>query len=668
MLRLLSLLALASLSSAFVLPGSAPEDYVDGAELVVKAVKLDSVKTALPYDYYSLPFCQREGAPVQDTTSLGEDLSGETIDWTPYKVEMKIKRTCSILCVRDYDASDLELFSKRIDEQYRVNWLLDNIPAATKYFTMQMTEGGAAPEAVEHYEKGYPLGFIGAADIPNTQVGVKYLNNHLRLIVKYHHETVTPTNDPNVPPVADDRSRVVGFEVEAYSIEHVFDPSTPYVSSSNATDEYYQSLKLTTCENSAASKPQRVSNFEDATKKQQIVFTYDVQWEESPIKWASRWDLYLKMNDSKIHWFSIINSIMIVLFLSGMVAVIMIRILHRDLSRYNSEQLSEEEQKEETGWKLIHGDVFRPPAHANWLSVLVGTGCQVFAMTLATLIFAALGFLSPANRGGLMSALLFLFVGSGCLAGYQSTRMYKMFGLTEWRRNTFVTSLFFPGVVFSIFFCLNLLVWSQHSSGAVPFGTLIALLVLWLGISVPLVFLGSFIAFSKPAIEHPVKINNLCRLLPPDSASSWYTSPHLSILLGGILPFAAVFIEIFFIMSSVWLNQFYYVFGFLFIVFVILILTCAEITIVLCYFQLCNEDYHWWWRSFLTPGSSALYLFLYSILYFYTKLQITQLVSTVLFFGYMTLVCLAFGMLTGTIGYLACFQFVTKIYASIKID
>lgn len=41
------------------------------------------------------------------------------------------------------------------------------------------------------------------------------------------------------------------------------------------------------------------------------------------------------------------------------------------------------------------------------------------------------------------------------------------------------------------------------------------------------------------------------------------------------------------------LNQIYYVFGFLYVVFFILIATCAEITMVMCYFQLCNEDYHW---------------------------------------------------------------------------
>ena len=73
-----------------------------------------------------------------------------------------------------------------------------------------------------------------------------------------------------------------------------------------------------------------------------------------------------------------------------------------------------------------------------------------------------------------------------------------------------------------------------------------------------------------------------------------YMHPVFSILIGGILPFGAVFIELFFILTSMWLHQFYYLFGFLCLVFVILVITCAEITIVLCYFQLCSEDYHWW--------------------------------------------------------------------------
>merc|ERR1712232_1286736 len=80
----------------------------------------------------------------------------------------------------------------------------------------------------------------------------------------------------------------------------------------------------------------------------------------------------------------------------------------------------------------------------------------------------------------------------------------------------------------------------------------------------------------------------------------------------GILPFGACFVELYFILASVWMDYYYYVFGFLFLVFVILIITCAEITLLFNYFQLCNEDYHWWWRSFGNAGSTALWVFFYS--------------------------------------------------------
>ena len=84
--------------------------------------------------------------------------------------------------------------------------------------------------------------------------------------------------------------------------------------------------------------------------------------------------------------------------------------------------------------------------------------------------------------------------------------------------------------------------------------------------------------------------------------------------------------------------------------------------------QLCNEDYHWWWRSFLSSGSAAGYLFLYSVWYFISKLEITGWVSSAIYFGYMFVIALAFFLLTGCIGFWACFWFVRKIYGAIKVD
>ena len=94
---------------------------------------------------------------------------------------------------------------------------------------------------------------------------------------------------------------------------------------------------------------------------QQVYWTYDVLFEFSDVKWASRWDTYLNSaDDDQIHWFSIINSLLIVLFLTGMVAMIMARTLNQDVSRYNSS-----DEADETGWKLVHGDVFRSPKNPN---------------------------------------------------------------------------------------------------------------------------------------------------------------------------------------------------------------------------------------------------------------------------------------------------------------
>lgn len=116
-----------------------------------------------------------------------------------------------------------------------------------------------------------------------------------------------------------------------------------------------------------------------------------------------------------------------------------------------------------------------------------------------------------------------------------------------------------------------------------------------------------------------------------------------------------------------WMDQYYYVFGFTFLVFAILLITCAEITIVLLYFQLCAEDYRWWWRTFLTSGSTAAYVFVYSSLYF-TKLESNLPITYLLYFGYMLIICFGIFLFTGTTGFYAALWFNIVIFGSIKVD
>jgi len=240
-----------------------------------------------------------------------------------------------------------------------------------------------------------------------------------------------------------------------------------------------------------------------------------------------------------------------------------------------------------------------------------------------------------------------------------------MFRGTLWKQNTILTAFLYPGVVCIIIFILNLVLWAEGSSAAMPFTSFFTLLFLWFCVSVPLVFLGSFFGYKRESVAFPVRTNQIPRAIPQQP---WYMSPVIACVLGGILPFGAVSVELFFIMSALWLHQIYYIFGFLFLVMIVLTATCAEVSILLCYFQLCNEDYRWWWRSFLASGSCAAYIMLYAVWYNLTELSLSGAVPLLLYFGYMSIISFTFFLITGTIGYFSCFWFNMQIYGSIKVD
>ena len=363
-----------------------------------------------------------------------------------------------------------------------------------------------------------------------------------------------------------------------------------------------------------------------------------------------------------------------------MVGAILTRALKKDIARYNKldsfklDDLSgtngdvEDGVQEDSGWKLVHGDVFRPPKNPLLLSVFLGNGSQLFVMVGTTITFALLGFLSPSNRGSLGTVMILLYTIFGFIGGYVSARIYKSFGGEKWKLNIALTPVLIPGIVFATFFLLNLFLWAKQSSGAVPFTTMLAILGIWFVISVPLSFAGSWAGFRhavssslqlqyQPSIQQdrailtpsqpikaPVRVNQIPRQIPP---STKYLRPLPSMLLVGILPFGAIFVELYFIMNNMWFGKVYYMFGFLFLCYGIMIITCAAVTILLVYFLLCSENYHWQWRAFCTAGASAGYVFANALLYWISKLSFGSFTSGVLYVGYSLLVSFLFFILTG---------------------
>ncbi|PNF17841.1 Transmembrane 9 superfamily member 4 [Cryptotermes secundus] len=441
---------------------------------------MTSTHTQLPYEYYSLPFCLPKNRTfIYKSENLGEVLRGDRIVNTPYEVQMAESVNCRLLCHSpknpiNWNEEDSQKVASRIRHEYFVHLLVDNLPCATKIVN---------PETSEiQYEHGYRLGGLDGGSI--------YINNHLKLVLLYHTHN-------------EETYRVVGFEVEAMSIDYT---------------------QLTFSDDDTCSFPdhpkRQLVNEQSGTR---LFFTYSVEWRKSEVSWASRWDIYLGMSDVQIHWFSIINSLVVVFFLSGILTMIMVRTLRRDIARYNADE-GPDEAIEETGWKLVHGDVFRPPKYSRVFAAVIGSGIQIFFMALITIFFAMLGMLSPASRGALMTAAIFLYVFMGLIAGYFSARLYKTMKGREWKRAAFLTATLYPALVFGTCIFLNFFIWGKHSSGAVPFGTMLSLLCMWFGISLPLVYLGYYFGFRKQPFQHPVRTNQIPRQVPDQL---WYMNPLL---------------------------------------------------------------------------------------------------------------------------------------------
>lgn len=643
---------LCSAVDGFYLPGTYLHPYPPGKPLEVKVNSITSIETELPFSYYSLPFCQPKEGIQKVGENIGELLMGDQIENSPYKFQMMTNQDDMKVCVAPpLSESDVKHFNGRIDDYYQINMMLDNLPVSR--YTRQKDSSNLLRWT------GLPIGF----KIPSDKQ--HYIFNHLKFKVLVHaydkdaaSGAVLGTGEGlDVMPAATMQNlngtfMVVGFEVVPCSVFRD-------VKAAKALPEG-GALPVADCD---PEKP-----YQPIKKGVEIVYSYSVTFEESDIRWPSRWDAYLQMEGARVHWFSILNSLMVISFLAGIVFVIFLRTVRRDLTKY--EELDKEAQaqmnEELSGWKLVVGDVFRAPENPQLLCIVVGDGVQILGMACVTILFAALGFMSPASRGMLLTGMVLLYLFLGIIAGYVSSRMWCTLKGTQtgWRPIAWKTACFFPGIAFTILTVLNFLLWSRESTGAIPISLYFILLSLWFTISVPLTLLGAYLGAKAEPITFPVRTNQIPREIPPQRYPSW-----LLVLGAGTLPFGTLFIELFFIMSSIWMGRVYYVFGFLFVVLILLVTVCAEVAVVLTYMHLCVEDHRWWWKSFFASGSVALYVFLYSINYLVFDLHsLSGPVSAVLYVGYSLLMVIAILFATGTVGFLTSFYFVHYLFSSVKID
>ncbi|KAF7723743.1 Transmembrane 9 super member 4 [Apophysomyces ossiformis] len=359
--------------AAFNLPGIGPRGFEQNEKVPLLVNKVFSHYTQLPYSYGDLPFvCKPK--PVDWSLNLGQVLQGDRLMDSGYEIRMGQNKSCLTACEVDLTEEQSNYASELARKAYHVEWSVDNLPglALPSFFG---NSNGTVMFWTPHISQ-FPIGGIGYRIVRTenpyglisyeSQDEVPYIYNHMDLHFLYERSK-TDTN----------KNYIVGFMAAFSSYD------TP-------SDCGKQAVNAMT---------QEVGNGEDNTYgfgmkeigkgPTTVTYTYSVQWAEATdVTWAHRWDLYSRSRVS--YWRraeDLIMPVLIALVLTGMVNTILIQTLKKDISNYNSDDLRVEMAlgDESTGWKLVLGDVFRPPPWASLLPPLLGSGVQFLVMLCGTI-------------------------------------------------------------------------------------------------------------------------------------------------------------------------------------------------------------------------------------------------------------------------------------------
>jgi len=449
----------------------------------------------------------------------------------------------------------------------------------------------------------------------------------------------------------------------------------------------------------------KVDISDESVDELEVEFSYSVEFIKTEIEWRHRFAKYVDSkfypHKSEVHWLSIFNSILLVLLLMSFLMLILMRVLKQDFVRYmgglpddleadlqgdDRDPLLAEENaaaimEEETGWKLLHGDVFRYPSYPSLFAAIIGVGTQLIACSVVVLGLALCGIVSTTYRGQILSATVISYNLTGFVAGYVTAQVYALLTVTLQTKSTVSGSmawmaplvnaiLLYTVPVGAVFAYVNTVAITGGSTAAMPVSAIFTVLALSAFVGVPSTLLGNIIGryhfrngrLSKPM---PTRTNKIPRQIPP---IVWWKGPVVQILVGGCLPFSAIYIELHYIFASLWGHAIYTLFGILMLSLLLLFVVVSFISVALLYFQLQNEHHEWWWRSVFVGGSTGFFLYGYCFLYFFHRSEMGGFLQGSFFFGYMF--CLSYGLflMLGSMSWFSCFVFVKYIYGRIKSD
>ncbi|KAL3753124.1 hypothetical protein ACJRO7_000510 [Eucalyptus globulus] len=374
-------------------------------------------------------------------------------------IRQRVGNVSIYLCTTDpLSEHEARLLKQRARDLYRVNMMLDGLPAV-RYASDDVYIINHLKFTVlvnEHRSRGYD---ITDFDLPSVSKGYE-----------------------PAPPF-----EIVGFTVAPCSVKH--------------DQEYMKRLKMYNIDSMEC--PSDLETLQAVRENERISFTYEVQFLKSDIHWQSRWDIYLKQRYSRIGWFSVLRSLTTILLLTGIVFVIFLKTIARELAKCQglNKQAEAQTSEEPSGWKLLASDAFREPNYSRLLRLIL------------TLILNVYSFW-------------------GTVGGYIGVRKWRTLkgSIDGWKSVLWLITFLFPGIILIVHVALNFIMWVNHSTAAISIST----------------YSGGLLATWAEAIQYPVKTNHIPREIPLGH------SPRGSYTL---------VTELIFFLSSIWLGRFYSVLG-----------------------------------------------------------------------------------------------------------
>lgn len=590
--------------------------YSKHDEIYAKVNTLTSIASTLSFDYYSLPCCKPKEEIIQSREeNLGMLLMGKRIRNSPYRFRMNTSESLYLCTWHPLSKEEANMLVQMSHDLYQTNMILDGLPV------LRIIGVGD----VQIKFMGFPLGYYSTLDFNY------YIVNHLKFRILIHSIDVDGAL----------KMEVVGFEVVPCSIKH----DHRAISQLQMHDRINHSI----CE-SPEHEPQVI------LENETVSFTYQVEFvEKNELRWSSRWDAYLQDEPEQLRWFSILNSLLTISLLAGFLLFKFSRTLWKELSR---------------GLPLMSQGVTRwwhrePSCYSILFCVMVANGIQLSCTAAATIMFTLIGLVSPISQGDfLITASIVFYFFSGIPAGYVSVWLWRRFKGREncegWRSVTWSTSYLFNAIIFTIFVTMNMIHVANGSTRAVPASVYWTLLSLWLFISLPCTFIGGFIAASIPSSSSSSSVSSdLYSNIIQNNNHARSIKTWLTVLMAGLIPFSTIFIELFFFLSSIWLERRFNDYGLLLLMALLMLaIACSAVSAGIAYRCVCTEDWGWCWTSFFASGSTGLYVFIYSVYYLAIDLRwLNGPASTSIYIGYSLILALCVMLSTGAIGSLAAFSF-----------